>query len=398
LVKKNRVEYEHGWVNEWYINDPTGLEQGFTIPRPLKEWKDGNIRLNINVGGSLHTRLAEDGQAVDFYGNGNVAILHYGSLKVTDASGKVIPSWFEGIPGGLMIVAEAGEALYPVTVDPVITTPAWTAQCGQWAAHMGWSVSTAGDVNGDGYSDVIVSAKQYDSGQTDEGAAFFYLGSASGLGTTPQILQKDQAYAEFGTAVSTVGDINGDGYSDVAVGAYYWDGVHADDGAVFVYLGSAAGLVTPPVYQLDGGYADGGFGGAVDTAGDINGDGYSDMVTSAIKATNPDHFEGAAFLYYGAPGGLNTTPLVAQEATPQAVQESTPQATEHSPEERKVAGKTTLQDVLDWGVSKETIETILGNPLPPASTVIKDYCSQKGLTFSDIKTRLQEEVDKAASN
>lgn len=95
---------------------------------------------------------------------------------------------------------------------------------------------------------------------------------------------------------------------------------------------------------------------------------------------------------------LNTTPLATQEVAPQAAQESTPQATEHSPEERKVAGKTTFQNVLDWGVSKETIENILGNPLPPASTVIKDYCSQKGLTFSDIKTRLQEEVDKAASN
>lgn len=95
---------------------------------------------------------------------------------------------------------------------------------------------------------------------------------------------------------------------------------------------------------------------------------------------------------------LNTTPLVAQETTPQATQENTLQATEHSPEERKVAGKTTFQDVLDWGVSKETIEAILGTPLPPANTVIRDYCSQKSLTFSDIKNRLQEEVDKADSN
>lgn len=94
---------------------------------------------------------------------------------------------------------------------------------------------------------------------------------------------------------------------------------------------------------------------------------------------------------------LNTTPLVAQEATPQATQVSTPQATEHSPEERKVAGKTTFQDVLDWGVPKETIEAILETPLPPTNTVIRDYCSQKGLTFSDIKNRLQEEVDKADS-
>jgi hypothetical protein len=67
--------------------------------------------------------------------------------------------------------------------------------------------------------------------------------------------------------------------------------------------------------------------------------------------------------------------------------------TEHAPEVGKVGGKTTLQNLLDWGISQETLEGILGSPLPPAQTLIKDYCTQKGLTFSDIKTQLQAEVD-----
>jgi hypothetical protein len=83
-------------------------------------------------------------------------------------------------------------------------------------------------------------------------------------------------------------------------------------------------------------------------------------------------------------------------ATPQEVTTSqpTPTVPEHTPETGKVAGKTTLQDLLDWGVTKETLENVLGSPLPPPQTVIKDYCTRKGLTFSEIKTTLQAEVDK----
>ena len=77
-------------------------------------------------------------------------------------------------------------------------------------------------MNGDGYSDVIVGAYLYDNGQTDEGAAFIYHGSSSGLSTTAASqLEENQASARFGISVSSAGDVNGDGYSDVIVGAYY---------------------------------------------------------------------------------------------------------------------------------------------------------------------------------
>src|SRR6185436_18950919 len=102
---------------------------------------------------------------------------------------------------------------------------------------------TAGDVNGDGYADVIVGASLYDNGQTDEGKAFVYLGSAAGLASTPAwSAESDQAFAHFGVSVGTAGDVNGDGYADVIVGADMYDNGQTNEGRAYVYLGSASGL------------------------------------------------------------------------------------------------------------------------------------------------------------
>ena len=66
----------------------------------------------------------------------------------------------------------------------------------------------------------------------------------------------------------------------------------------------------------------------------------------------------------------------------------------HVATEMTVSGKTTFQDLLDWGVSKETIEKVIGGNLPAPSTIIKDYITGKGLEFPDFKTQLQAEVHK----
>lgn len=84
-------------------------------------------------------------------------------------------------------------------------------------------------------------------------------------------------------------------------------------------------------------------------------------------------------------------PNMALDATP--VAEVTAEATEHLEPERTVTGSTTFQDVLDWGVPQETIETILGAAMPPAQTLVKDYATEQGLGFSNIKTALQAAVD-----
>jgi hypothetical protein len=67
---------------------------------------------------------------------------------------------------------------------------------------------------------------------------------------------------------------------------------------------------------------------------------------------------------------------------------------EHMETEQTITGKTTFQDVLDWGVKPELIEQIIGSDLPPTDTVIREYVTQQGMQFSSVKTALQNEIDK----
>src|SRR5439155_4465222 len=173
------------------------------------------------------------------------------------------------------------------------STPAWTAESDQASADFGASVATAGDVNGDGYADVIVGAHLYDNGQSNEGRAFVFLGSASGLASTPAwTAESNQANADFGVSVATAGDVNGDGYSDVIVGAPLYDNGQTDEGRAFLYLGSASGLSASPAWTAESDQAGAQFAASVASAGDVNGDGFDDVLVGAPLFDNGQTDEG----------------------------------------------------------------------------------------------------------
>lgn len=186
----------------------------------------------------------------------------------------------------------------------------WSAEGNQVNAIFGYSVSTAGDVNGDGFSDVIIGAYNFDNGQNNEGAAFVFHGSASGLSLTSNwIAESDQADASFGYSVSTAGDVNDDGYSDVIISANAFDNGQTNEGAAFVYHGSAAGISLTSNWSAEGNQGGALFGYSVSTAGDVNGDGYSEVIVGAPYFDNGQTDEGAAYVYYGGnnTGGLQAT-------------------------------------------------------------------------------------------
>src|SRR5690606_6601105 len=102
------------------------------------------------------------------------------------------------------------------------------------------TVAIAGDVNGDGYDDVLVGAPSYDGGQNYEGRVFLYEGSSSGPSTTADwSVESNASGATFGLALAAAGDVNDDGYDDVIIGAPgYSDGA----GLAVVYYGASQGF------------------------------------------------------------------------------------------------------------------------------------------------------------
>ncbi len=194
--------------------------------------------------------------------------------------------------------------LFLGTGNGIGSAPAWTSD-GKGGTNYGESIGSAGDVNGDGYFDVIVGAPRFSNGEENEGAVFVYYGSPSGLETNPSwIMEGNQANAFFGASVSTAGDVNKDGYADVVVGASFYDNGETNEGRVFVYLGSSSGLAKTPYFTAESDQVNAYFGKSVSSAGDVNHDGFGDIVIGAPGYDHGQTNEGRAYLYLGTFSGM----------------------------------------------------------------------------------------------
>jgi hypothetical protein len=186
------------------------------------------------------------------------------------------------------------------------TAPDWFAEGNRDAAHFGFSVGTAGDVNADGYADVVVGARNFSSNFQHQGRAYVFHGSPTGPSAAANwTASGEHDGANFGYSVSTAGDVNADGYGDVVVGSPFYGVVSGNQGRAYVYTGSAGGLTSSPTI-LPGAEGDMYVGYSVATAGDVNGDGYADVVVGAPRADGAELNEGQAFVYMGSAAGAGT--------------------------------------------------------------------------------------------
>ena len=202
--------------------------------------------------------------------------------------------------------------------------PTLRIESNQTNARLGEAMASAGDVNNDGYEDLVVGAPQYTEGETNEGAIFVFLGKPGGLATgtiadADAIIQSNQADSRFGIAVSSAGDVNGDGYDDIVAGAGQWNAGSTDEGAAFVFLGSAGGIASGGIDVADtvlqGDFQDARFGSSVSHA-DVNGDGYDDVIGGG-RLYQPDlnrTREGYAMVFLGSATGIPDAGLATAHA------------------------------------------------------------------------------------
>lgn len=303
--------YEDPFTVE-YLNNEKGMRQNFIVQeRP--EGK-GDLKVFMEVETDLVPILQGEDDLVLTQPNLRTGAMEarawYRDLKVWDATGEILDAHMElsetGDAALLALVVEDEGAAYPVTIDP-LSTGMWDTQLesNQTGAQFGISVASAGDVNGDGYSDLIVGANAYDNGTADEGAAFIYYGTPSGVSTVAATqLESDQNGCNFGLTVSSAGDVNGDGFSDVIVGSPTWTDGELNEGAIWVYHGSPLGISTTPDLFEESNHVQGHLGFDVSGAGDINGDGFSDVVVGAPYWNGGLNDEGKFFVYFGSPSGL----------------------------------------------------------------------------------------------
>jgi hypothetical protein len=164
----------------------------------------------------------------------------------------------------------------------------------------GGSVAAAGDVNGDGFGDFIVGANGNDAGGASAGRAYVYFGGPSFDGVADVIFTGATSSDNLGGTVCGAGDVNGDGYDDVLVSATGNDAAFSNAGAVYVYFGGPA-MDNVADWTLSGAAASDGFGSDAAGAGDVNGDGYDDVVVGATGNDTGGTSAGAAYVFYGGP-------------------------------------------------------------------------------------------------
>jgi hypothetical protein len=189
-----------------------------------------------------------------------------------------------GAPADTVADSGSGSAyLYLGGVAGLSMTPATLANPAGENPYFGRWVAGVGDVNGDGYADVVVAGSLAGS--------YLYLGGAEGLSTTPVLIAA-------GFPAAGIGDVNGDGYADMAV---------AGENRVSVYLGGKEGLSSEAT-TLEAPAGSEVYGFSIAGADDVNGDGFADVLVGAPANFVGDSAPGSAYVYFGGVDGVSRAP------------------------------------------------------------------------------------------
>ncbi|OGY76904.1 MAG: hypothetical protein A2445_05290 [Candidatus Jacksonbacteria bacterium RIFOXYC2_FULL_44_29] len=277
-------------------NDRVGI--GTNTPTEKLEVA-GNINPATTLAYNLGTVAMDTTADVTFTGAGGIT--NFDSLGISVASAGDVngDGYNDVIVGAYGYFSFTGQAYIYYGGASMNNTADVTFTGAAVSDYFGGSVASAGDVNGDGFADVIVGAKGADGGGVNRGQAYIYYGGAS-MNNTADVTFTGAANSDWlGFSVAPAGDVNGDGYADVIVGALY---ASTNNGQAYIYYGGASMNNTADV-TFTGAADNDSFGFSVAPAGDVNGDGYNDVIVGAKDASSTN---GQAYIYYGGASMNNT--------------------------------------------------------------------------------------------
>lgn len=268
------------------------------------------LEIGLALRGRVRAQRGADPRVVDLYAAASRTALRVELAAVRDAAGVALPARLARRGGGLALVVEDAGAEYPLVAIATLGASSWTSDGGQQDAFHGVAVAGDGDLDGDGYGDVVIGAFQYDDLHAEGGRAVVHPGGDAGPSSGPAWTRYGgQELAFFGRRVAIAGDVNADGHDDLLVAASHWDGSFEDEGRVEAFHGSASGAAPSTSWSVRGEQAGAALGLWIAPAGDVDGDGYDDVLVAAPTFDVGDLADaGEVRLYRGSAAGLELIP------------------------------------------------------------------------------------------
>ena len=286
-------------ITEWFVNDPRGLEQGWTLSAPAE--------IQLRVRGCLKPSVSP--QSISFGGQ-----LTYSGLKAWDATGKTIPTHFEATAEGFAVRYDDTGAQYPLTIDPIAQQAYLKASNTDANDYFGYSVAVSGDTVVIGAVREASNATGVNGNQADnsvDGAGAAYVFTRSGGTWTQQAYLKASNTAAigdyFGCSVAVSGDTvvigaYGERSSATGVGGNQVDYSAPGSGAAYVFTRSGTTWTQQAYLKASNTGMDDYFGSSVAVSGDVAVIGAPNESSNATgvngnEADNSVYQAGAAYVF-----------------------------------------------------------------------------------------------------
>lgn len=250
------------------------------------------------------------------------------SVTILDLNGDGFDDLVFGAPGNGDVASNSGAVFIFYGSGEEMSSASMSSGIGLYGqemnGHASFTVTSAGDINNDGYDDLAIGAYVLDGNGPDSGAVYIVYGQSSmftdgtSLETFPRI-DGEASGDQLGTSLSYVGDRNMDGFDDLLIGARHNDTGGSNAGAVYILHGQSTAFTSTTIdtimsTRITGTAADENLGTSIGGGNDVDGDGFTDILIGSRYADTNGADSGAAYLFYGSSSAISSGTVNTAEA------------------------------------------------------------------------------------